>query len=135
MNWEDKFQSWGKPPGATEQEKCDNAERAIRKAIDASSALSQRKIRVFPQGSYQNRTNVKQDSDVDVCALCTEVCFVDYSMSDGLTDADVGLISHPYTYAEYKNDLERALRSYFGTSNVSRGNKAFDIHENSCRVD
>jgi len=135
MSLEDTFQSWGKPPGSTEQEKCDNAERAVGKAIASTSALSRVNIKVFPQGSYRNRTNVKQDSDVDICVLCTDVSFVDYSMSEGLTDSDVGLVSHPYAYPEFKNDVEKALRSYFGEDGITRGNKAFDIHENSYRVD
>lgn len=135
MSWEDKFQNWGKPPSETEQEKCDNAERAVRKAIAASPALKDRDTRVFVQGSYRNRTNVRFDSDVDICVLCKDVCFVDYSMSEGLVDGDVGLTSHPYTYAEFKNDVEAALRSYFGSGSVTRGNKAFDIHENTYRVD
>ena len=69
MSWEDTLQSWAKAPGETEQQRCDNAVTAVRKAIDASSALEGRDIRVFPQGSYRNRTNVPQDSDVDVCVL------------------------------------------------------------------
>jgi hypothetical protein len=135
MSWEDTLQSWAKPPAETEQTKCDNAVRAVRKAIDASSALKGRSIRVFAQGSYRNRTNVRTESDVDVCVLCTEVCFVDYALSEGLTDTDVGLVDHPYMYAEFKSDVEKALRSYFGSAAISRGDKAFDIHENTYRVD
>jgi hypothetical protein len=135
MSWEESFTSWAKPPGQTEQTKCDNAVGAVRKAIDASASLKHRSIKVFAQGSYCNRTNVRQDSDVDVCILCTEVCFVDYSMSDGLTDADVGLTNHPYTYPEYKNDVGAALIAYFGNNGVTRGKKAFDIHENTYRID
>ena len=135
MSLEDTFRSWAKAPGQTEQEKCDNAESAVRKAIAASSALSLANIKVFPQGSYRNRTNVKQDSDVDISVLRTDICFADYSMSEMLTDSDVGLVNHPYSYGEFKNDVETALRSYFGRNGVTRGNKAFDIHENSYRVD
>ena len=135
MSWEDTLNSWAKPPGETEQTKCDNAVTAVRKAIDASSALAKRNVRVFPQGSYNNRTNVRMDSDVDICVLCTDVCFVDYGFSNGLTDSDLGLSDHPYTYAEYKNDVERALKSYFGNTSVQRGKKAFDIHANTYRVD
>jgi hypothetical protein len=135
MSWEDTFVSWAKPPGETEQTKCDNAVRGIRKAIDASSTLAARDIRVFPQGSFNNRTNVRLESDVDVCILCREVCFVDYSMSDGLSDAAVGLRDHPYTYGEFRNDVGEALQAYFGSKAVTRGNKAFDVHENSYRVD
>jgi hypothetical protein len=133
MSWEDTFQSWSKPPGETEQTKCDNAVRAVRKAIDASPALAKRSIAVFPQGSYRNRTNVRVDSDVDVCALCTDSLFS--NLPDGLTDADVGLSPATYVYSQYKNDLEAALRSYFGKEGVTGGKKAFDIHENTYRVD
>ena len=135
MTWEDTFQSWAKPPSETEQTKCDNAVRAVQKAIAGSSTLSSRKVTAFPQGSYCNRTNVRLDSDVDVCILSREVCFVDYSFVQGLTDADVGLVDHPYTYAEFRNDVEETLRSYFGHSSITRGKKAFDIHENSYRID
>jgi len=135
MSWEDKFQNWAKPPSETEQERCDHAEQAIRKAIDASPALNHRKIKVFPQGSYRNHTNVRLDSDVDICVLCTDVYFCNYTMSEGLTDADVGLGEASYTYTQLKNDVEAALRSHFGSPAVTRGNKAFDIHENTYRVD
>jgi hypothetical protein len=38
-------------------------------------------------------------------------------------------------YATFKADVESALRSFFGTRSVTRGNKAFGIHENSYRTD
>jgi hypothetical protein len=135
MSLETTLSSWATAPGQTEQTKCDNAVRAVRKAIEASAALENRTISVSPQGSYHNRTNVRLDSDVDICVLCSDVCFVDYSLSEGLGDADVGLVDHPYTYAEFKDDVEEALSSYFGSSAVVRGNKAFDIHENTYRID
>jgi hypothetical protein len=135
MSWEETLQSWAQPPGQTQQEKCENAVRAVRTAIDASSVLSRRAINVFAQGSYRNRTNVRVESDVDICVLCSDVLFVDYSLSEGLTDAQVGLVDHPYTFAEFRSDVEKALRAHFGTSTVVRGDKAFDIHESSTRVD
>lgn len=85
-NWEDVFCTWGGPPSATEQTKCENAERAVRKAIDASAKLNTRSIEVFVQGSYANRTNVRQDSDVDICVLCDDVFFTDYTLSEAATD-------------------------------------------------
>lgn len=133
MSWEDTFQSWAKPPSETEQTKCDNAERAIRKAIDASTSLSKFNIRVFPQGSYRNRTNVKADSDVDVCVLCTDTFF--YDLPDDSGPSEFGIIPATYSYSTYKSDVEKALVSHFGSGAVARGNKAFDIHENTYRVD
>jgi predicted nucleotidyltransferase len=134
-NWEEVFCTWGGPPSATEQTKCENAERAVRKAIDASAKLNTRSIEVFLQGSYANRTNVRQDSDVDICVLCDDVFFTDYSLSEGLNDAALGYKTATYTYADFKNDVEAALKDYFGKDSVTRGNKAFDVHANTYRVD
>lgn len=58
-DWESVFSTWAAAPSATEQTKSENAERAIRKAIDASDKLSAKNIEVFAQGSYANRTNVR----------------------------------------------------------------------------
>jgi hypothetical protein len=134
-DWEATFSSWGAAPGATEQTKCDNAERAVRKAISASTKLSWKDITVFTQGSYANRTNVRQDSDVDICVFYTGAFFSDYSMSDGLSSSVLGFTDGGYPYSEFKNDVEAALVSYFGRGSVTRGNKAFDVHANTYRID
>jgi predicted nucleotidyltransferase len=105
-DWEATFVSWGAAPGPTEQTKCDNAERAVRKAISASAKLNAKSIEVFAQGSYANRTNVRQDSDVNVCVLCTDTFFPNYSMSEGLSDVALGHTDAPYVYAEFKNDVD-----------------------------
>lgn len=134
MSWEDTFTSWAKPPGKTEQEKCDNAENAVREAIGKSLVLLDKNVSVFPQGSYYNRTNIRTDSDVDLCVLCTDSFF--YELPDGFTAANFG-ISTPadYPHSAFRGHVHEALNSHFGTSAVHHGNKAFDIHENSSRVD
>ena len=93
-----------------------------------------RSINVFAQGSYCNRTNVRAESDVDVCVYCDETMFFD--LPAGMTAAEFQ-ISTPasYSYAQYKNDVETAFTDYFGQDGVTRGNKAFDIHENTYRLD
>lgn len=133
-NWEDTFSSWSSAPGKTEQEKSENAERAIKNAISSSEDLNSRSIKVFPQGSYRNRTTVRQDSDVDICVMCTDSIFFD--LPDGTTPEDFD-ISTPatYSYSTFKNDVHSALIDHFGNSSVTRGNKAFDIYENTYRVD
>ena len=105
-DWESVLGSWGAAPSATEQTKCENAERAIRKAIDASGKLSSKNIEVFAQGSYANRTNVREDSDVDICILCKNTFFPNYAMSEGLNDAVFGFSAAQYRYADFKNDVE-----------------------------
>lgn len=116
-------------------DEAENAERAVRKAIDASAKLSAKSIDVFTQGSYANRTNVRQDSDVDVCVLYTGEFIPDYSLSAGLSNSVLGFSAGTYSYVEFKNDVGAALVSYFDSTSTARGNKAFDVHANSYRID
>jgi hypothetical protein len=132
-NWEDTFRVWGRPPSETERTKCENAERAIRKAIATDQTLGEKNISVFAQGSYRNRTNVRFDSDVDICVCCNEVFYSEYP--DLITMSDVGEVPATYSYGGFKNDVEKALVNHFGRAHVTRGNKAFDIHENTYRID
>jgi hypothetical protein len=134
-DWEATYSIWGARPGVTEQTKCENAERAVKKAIDASAKLATRSIEVFVQGSYANRTNVREDSDVDICVLCKDVFFPDYNFSPGLSNAALGFSDGTYAYPDFKNDVESALKSYFGAGFVTRGKKAFDVHANTYRID
>lgn len=124
---------WANSPGVTEEQRCQNAEKAIREAITASSTLNRSNIRVLSMGSYRNNTTVRQDSDVDIGVVCYDVFFADYP--EGTTDATFGNSTSSYTYATFKNEVGEALVARFGAGGVSRGNKAFDVHENSYRVD
>ena len=106
----------------------------IREAIDAHDPLKGRKIKVIAQGSYRNNTNVKQESDVDICVCCMDPFYTDYEFA-GYGDAEVGNQTATYTYAQFKNEVEAALRKKFGNLGVKRGDKAFDVHANNYRVD
>lgn len=131
--WNDRFGTWAAAPSKTETDKIENAINAIKKALAADAKLAS-VIKVFVQGSYRNRVNVRQDSDVDIGVLYTgSVFFTSYP--EGKKDADFGNSPAGYSYADYKNDIGKALTSYFGAAHVTRGDKAFDIHENTYRVD
>lgn len=130
---EDTLSSWAKGPGQTESDKCDNAARAIRKAIDASAELAKLDITVFPQGSYRARTNVRQNSDVDVCVRCNTTFFVDYP--EGTSRETFGNGPGTVVFSEFKRAVFSALQNRFGASAVGWGNKAFDVHENTYRIE
>lgn len=134
-DWEATFRDWKKPSSDSEQERCANAERMIREAIEESPALAHRNIKVFPQGSYRNNTNVRQDSDVDICVLCFDTYFPDFSMTPGATRESTGWAPATYLYEQFKNDVGAALTRKFGSNGAKRGPKAFDVHENGYRVD
>ena len=133
-DWEATIRSWTKPPSDSEATKCENAERMIRRAIASSEEMAALDIRVFAQGSYRNNTNVRLDSDVDICVCCTTFLFTEYWSS--ITDSETNIGRNiAYSYSQFKNQVETALVSCFGREEVIRGDKAFDLHSNTYRVD
>ncbi len=133
-DWETTFRNWSKPSSETEQERCDNAERMIRDAIKKDQTLSKKTIEVFPQGSYRHNTNVKLDSDVDICIRLMDTFNYQLPTEPPNTPEDFGITPSKYTQVEFKAEVEVALVNKFGRKGVTRGNKAFDIHENGYRI-
>ncbi len=134
-DWESVFTTWSQGPRKTEQERAENAERQIRKAIQASEKLKNRNIKVFTQGSYRNRVNVRQDSDVDVGVLCFDTYFPEHPDDNVKMELAKSFIPATYEYTTFKNELEEALVARFGREAVTRGSKAFDIKVNTYRVE
>jgi hypothetical protein len=132
--WEDKFRRWSKPPSLSEVAKQNNAERMVSEAMRESAALRSHKTSVIVQGSYRNRTNVPQDSDVDICVCCKDTFFYNFGSAD-YGQSEAGVIDATYSYTQFKNDVQAALETKFGTRGVRRGDKAFDLRENTYRVD
>ena len=97
---EENLVSWSKGPGQTEADKCSNAETAVRRAIKASEQLAALDISVFAQGSYRARTNVRQNSDVDVCVRYNAT-FFDY-YPDGMSRETVGNVPGTMAFADFK---------------------------------
>ncbi len=134
-DWESVFATWSQGPSQTEQQRAENAERQIRQAIQASDKLRNRDIRVFTQGSYRNRVNVRRDSDVDVGVLCFDTYFPEYPDDNVKRTLAESFVPATYEYATFKNELEEALVARFGRTHVKRGKKSFDIKENTYRVE
>jgi len=135
MTWEDTFKSWAQGPSQTEQEKCERAESLITGIIRRDPRLSQLPIRVFTQGSYSARTNVRLDSDVDICVCLQQTFFYDLTFSPSKNPADHGIGPASIHYPEFKNLVGAALIRELGQAGVTRGNKAFDVHANTYRID
>jgi predicted nucleotidyltransferase len=133
-DWEAQFREWAKPPGQTEQARCDNAITAISNAIRASEKLRERNVVVFAHGSYRNNTNVRKDSDVDIGILCTDTFFYK-PLPEGLTEASLGISPATYDYQQFKSEVSEVLIAHFGSTAVKRGNKAFDVHETNYHVE
>lgn len=132
VQWEARFQSWAQGPGKTEAERCANAERMTKQSLSDAGILDRYLIDVFTQGSFANRTNIPQESDVDICVRSMRAFFPQYPA--GLGDANFGNGPAGISFAQFKNDVQSALRAKFG-SDIKRGDKCFGLRENSYRVD
>jgi hypothetical protein len=143
--WEPRLQRWSVGPGKTEEEQMQHAVTAIRIAIDRNPILAGHDIEVLPTGSFKNRTHIPTESDVDVAVIYKETVFNDWHFADPRAPGDRAVVEElmraakmgpsTYDFAEYKNDVEAALVAHFGRANVKRGDKAFDVRENTYRVD
>lgn len=131
--WEAKFSQWAQPPSDTEEVRIQNAIKGIRDALDADAKLKGI-TRVFVQGSYRNRVNVRQDSDVDIGVLYTGGAFYP-ECPQGAGNEWFGNSESTYTVQEFKRQIHEALIARFGKSGVTWGDKAFDVHANTYRVD
>lgn len=133
-NWHETFGAWAKAPSETEEAKGKRAADMISAAVRASPALASKTFDVYASGSYRNNTNVRLDSDIDVSIVLRD-CFYP-ELPAGLTREMLGLTTTPsYGMSEFRADVGAALVAKFGTAGVTAGDKAFDIHENSYRLD
>lgn len=129
---EDTLQFWTSPLSKTEEQRVENTVSMIKKAVTTYDELSDCTMEIFAQGSYANNTNVRQNSDVDICIMLTSTFFGNYI--DGKTAADYGFYDGSISYADYKSLVIKALKAKFGINAVEVGNKCINIKENSYHV-
>lgn len=130
---EDQLTRWAKAPSETEEGKCQNAVRIISEAIQNHFGSD---VSVFLQGSYRNRTNVRQDSDVDIVVLHEGYYFPNVN---SLSEAEQraywdNFTGSSYTFQDYKTEVLSLMNKVFGAHNVTRKNKCIRVNGNDNRV-
>jgi hypothetical protein len=60
--------------------------------------------------------------------------FADYGHVPGVSNQSQGYAAAEYGFYDLKRDVEAALKSHFGNSAITRGDKAFDVKENTSRI-
>lgn len=130
---EEQLTRWARSPSPTEEEKCQNSVKLISEAIEKKFGSS---VSIFLQGSYKNRTNVKQDSDVDIVVLHKDYYFPDTSglREDEKREYMTTFTASSYTFKDYKSEVHNLMDVTFGVSSVVRKSKCIRINGNSYRV-
>ncbi len=130
--WNQRFETWAGPLSDSEDSRCENAENMVHSAIEADSNLESANLRVFAQGSYKANTNIRADSDIDICICHQGVFFAEYP--PGMSDSSFGNSNSGLTFRTYKDQVATALYSHFSFLGVTRGDKSFKVHENTYRI-
>lgn len=126
---EQVLDNWRKPASDSEEQRISNAITMIKSAVKSHDILKTKDIEFIIQGSYGNNTNVKLDSDIDVCAMLKDTFYTEYR--EGATDKDYGFTEGTNGYDSYKGYIIEAAQKKFGKENVNPGNKAIYIESNS----
>ena len=133
FSWNACFEHWERPASTTEEDQIQRSAAMVRRALSSNPWLTREGVQVRPQGSYHNNTNVRQDSDMDLCALHPGLK-VDVEPSLFWTQAVQSLgysfasgPSIPEIAAALRFETARALRAAFGEDNVKEGTKAFRV--------
>ena len=104
----------------------------INDAIQSKEELADINYEIFVQGSYANNTNVRQNSDIDVCVMLTTSFYTNYE--EGMSSSDFGYTDGGMSFQEFREFVIDALRKKFGYDSVSPQNKCIDIDANSYHV-
>lgn len=131
-NLEKELRVWDNPISTTEDQHCNNMKSMIVDAIKSNTNFTSDQYEIFIQGSYANDTNVKANSDIDICIMYKKTFFTLYPA--GKVDSDYGNLSSDYKYEQYKQNIVNALINKFGRSGVTIGDKSIKISENTYRT-
>lgn len=129
---DETLDAWRKPASETEEQKISNAISMIKDAVNAHPTLKDKNIEFIVQGSYGNNTNIKVDSDIDICAMLKDTFYSEYR--EGASDSSYGFVDGTNTFSDYKKWIVEALITKFGAVNITVGNKAIQIKSNTYRV-
>jgi Nucleotidyltransferase domain len=130
---EETINNWRQPASESEEQKISNAITMIKDAINAHEILKPLSTEFVIQGSYGNNTNIRVDSDIDVCVMLKETFYTNYP--DCKTDSDYGFKEGTNSFTDYRKWIVEALNKKFGKENVdASGNKSIKVHSNTYRV-
>jgi len=113
----------------------------VREAISASSEIPSGSVNVYLKGSYKANTNVRRDSDVDICVEWRwSFKVMTWDETAGMGPDELGYVLAPPEHVIEPGDLrgrvERALINHLGGAAVDiSGDKAIDVAADSTTLE
>lgn len=126
---EPQLETWAKQGAiTTAKSTADSVKNALNSYNNWPNGID---FEVYLQGSYKNDTNIRGDSDVDVVAQLNSTF---YSKLSEEQKRILGLTSASYRWSNFRSDVLRVLRNYYGQSQITEGNKSIKIKANNNRL-
>jgi predicted nucleotidyltransferase len=136
-DWNQWLRNSSGPASDDEEAKRDRTEKRIKDAIAGSDIASA--VRIYAKGSYANRTNVRLDSDVDICVEWNDTFAVSrFGDTEDATAAQLGYVPATVSFdpAVFRERVRTLLVSAFGSSYVDdSGNKSIFVAASSNTLD
>lgn len=131
-SWNNRFEHWERPASETEEAQIQRSAGMVQRALRNNAWLAREGVQVRPQGSYHNNTNVRQDSDMDLCAWHPGIRILpEEGLSVEEVDRHLDYFGTgrmvPDIARDLRREIGRALVAVFGVTNVNGGNKAFRV--------
>lgn len=131
-SWNDRLSHWEKPASDSEEAIIERAASGVRALVAKNNWLVGEGVRIEPQGSYHNNTNVRQESDIDLRAVHP---MVDTVYAEGVmpqyADAVLGYRAGTRTFSQVLDGMRREMWDQFvaefGILNVEDGGKALRV--------
>lgn len=133
-----QLERWSQEPSLTEQGRIEHTLDLISKKfyqnfpkdeIEPELGLTLY-FEIYPQGSYANGTNVKQDSDIDIVIECTNLFNSNLSVEE-LQQLRMNSIN--YSVETFKQDVFIALKKFFGNEIILENN-CLKVRSNTNRI-
>ncbi|WP_311272296.1 MULTISPECIES: hypothetical protein [unclassified Rhizobium] len=132
-SWNDRFTHWEKAESTTETIAIERGRSVVQGILEANQGLRSEGVRFVPQGSFTNRTNVRNEADIDLrvqhplLRIEHEAGVDPASANNAYGYYDVGR-----TYTQIAGDMRATiaaeLKSSLGKSNIDdSGKKAIRV--------
>src|SRR5215211_7203291 len=69
QSWNDRLEHWERPATDSEEATIECAAQMVREVLAPNRWLSSQGVKIFPQGSYYNNTNVRREAAIDLRAV------------------------------------------------------------------
>ena len=105
---------------------------SVKNAINSYSSWPNNvNFEVYLQGSYKNNTNIRGNSDVDIVVQLNSTFYSNLSEDQKKI---LGLIPATYHLSNFRADVLKILKNYYGQSQIIEGNKSIKIKANNGRL-